>query len=124
MNASADNYNSEANIDDGSCVLAIDLPIIQTKYKILNIYPNPFNPITNISFELPENGHIDLMIYDITGRQIETLVNGFQLAGYHSINWDASPYLSGVYLVRMEAGGPSAGSGTNYVETQKIVMVK
>ncbi|MDP6570543.1 MAG: T9SS type A sorting domain-containing protein, partial [Candidatus Marinimicrobia bacterium] len=96
--------------------LSLNELIIPDHYSISSIYPNPFNPITSITYGLPENGNVELMIYDITGRQIETLANGFQLAGYHSVNWDASGYPSGVYLVRMEAG--------EYNETQKMVMVK
>ena len=85
-------------------------------FELHQNYPNPFNPITNITYELPQNGKIELIIYDITGRQLETLVNTFQTAGYHTISWNASSYPSGVYLIRMASG--------DFTQTQKVVLVK
>jgi len=85
-------------------------------YSIYNIYPNPFNPITSIEYSLPENAAIELIAYNIHGRHIQTLLQGFQTAGYHSINWNAQNYPSGVYLIRL-------GSST-YSKTQKVVLIK
>ena len=85
-------------------------------YSIYNIYPNPFNPITRIEYSLPENASIELIIYNIHGRHIQTLIQGFQTAGYHSINWNASNYSSGVYLIRLES--------STYSQMQKVVLFK
>ena len=89
---------------------------IPDTYSIYNIYPNPFNPITRIEYSLPENASIELIIYNIHGRHIQTLIQGFQTAGYHSINWNASNYSSGVYLIRLES--------SIYSKTQKVVLIR
>ncbi len=83
---------------------------------MLSAYPNPFNPITNIGFRLPNNANVELAIYDIQGREIQTLINNYQTAGYHSINWNASPYPSGIYLIKMNSG--------EFTHIQKVVLVK
>jgi len=85
-------------------------------YNISNVYPNPFNPITSIEYSLSENSTIELLIYNIHGRQIQTLVQGFQTAGYHSINWNASNYPSGVYLIQL--------ASAKHIENRKIIFIK
>ena len=85
-------------------------------YQIQPAYPNPFNPVTSIAYSLPQNGNIELIVYNIQGREIETLINDFQTSGYYSINWNATSYPSGVYLIRMESG--------DFTQTQKVVLVK
>ena len=84
------NYDPDAIIDDGSCVLAIDTPIIFENYRIYSIYPNPFNPVTTINYVLQENTDVILDVNGINGKQITSLVNAFQIAGYHNIRWNAS----------------------------------
>ena len=84
------NYDLDATIDDGSCVLAIDTPIIFENYRIYSIYPNPFNPVTTINYVLQENTDVILDVNGINGKQITSLVNAFQIAGYHNIRWNAS----------------------------------
>ena len=108
---------------DNAC-LAIDKLIIPDNYNISSIYPNPFNPITSIEYSLPENADIELIVYNIHGRHIQTLVQGFQTAGYHSINWNASNYPSGVYLIRLESSNISflASSGETGLG-QKIALI-
>jgi outer membrane protein assembly factor BamB len=86
------------------------------EFALKHSYPNPFNPVTNIQYELPEITSLTLAIHDMTGREIATLYNGTQTPGYHSISWDASGYASGVYFVKMVAG--------SYVNTQKLMLVK
>ena len=100
---------------DISC-LAIKELIIPEDYNISSIYPNPFNPVTSITYGLPENTDIQVTVYDIGGTQIATLVSTFQTAGYHTLSWNASSYPSGVYLIRMVSG--------NFAQTQKVVLVK
>jgi len=64
-------------------------------------YPNPFNPSTNIQFGIPETGYVGLVIYDLLGREVATLVDGIKTQGYHTINFNASSLSSGVYLYRL-----------------------
>jgi len=83
---------------------------------LLGNYPNPFNPQTIISFALPDNGFVKLSVFDISGRQMAQLVNGWREAGYHEVTFDASGLASGMYLYRLSAGN-TAISG-------KMMLVK
>ena len=90
--------------------------LIPEDFNIHSIYPNPFNPVTNIIYGLPEHVKVQIIVYDLSGRQIETLMNGFQTPGYHSVNWNADNLPSGVYLIRMDSG--------DFTQTQKLMLVK
>ncbi len=71
-------------------------------------FPNPFNPVTNITYELPASGLVEIHVCDITGRTVETLVNQIMPAGLHSVSWRAAQYSSGVYFYRITSGSYSA----------------
>ena len=125
---SAYNYDSVATIDNGSCVFAEynfdcegnELSIIDgifpLKYEITDVFPNPFNPITTISFSIPQSGMVSLKVSDLTAKVITTLKDDYMSVGYYNINWNASSYPSGVYLIRMDSG--------DFTQTQKVVLVK
>ncbi len=68
-------------------------------------YPNPFNAATSIEYELLEDSHVELLIYDITGAKVAILVNGEMEAGMHSVNWDSGDAASGVYYYSLKANG-------------------
>jgi hypothetical protein len=93
-------------------------------------HPNPFNPSTQIRFDLPEASNVSLIIYDILGRQVAELAKGEYEAGYHSVTWNASSFASGVYLARfvarqIEGGQASDASGAVKLSTtQKLVLTK
>jgi len=91
----------------------IDLPQV---FALHANYPNPFNPVTVIPFDLPEDAHVRLSVYDILGRRVQTLVSGDLQAGRHTRNFDAARLSSGTYLVRLEAG--------SFTSTRKILLVK
>ena len=97
---------------------------IPTEFTISKIYPNPFNPVTNITYDLPENAHVQLEVFDLSGTKVESLINKFQTQGSYNVNWDASPQSSGVFFVKMITGDPSAGSGYNDIYTQKLMLIK
>jgi hypothetical protein len=101
---------------DGNDLAIINPGLIPDKYNIYNIYPNPFNPVTNIEFGLPENAFVQIVVYDIKGRQIATLMNSFQFAGYYSLTWDASDSPSGVYFIDMISDG--------FKQTRQVVLMK
>ncbi|SVB12720.1 uncharacterized protein METZ01_LOCUS165574, partial [marine metagenome] len=84
----------------------IETKLINTPhdYNLQRAYPNPFNPLTTISFSIPEESEVSLSIYNLGGREVASLINDNIEAGYHSITWDANSYSSGVYLVKMIAG--------------------
>ncbi|SVC08917.1 uncharacterized protein METZ01_LOCUS261771, partial [marine metagenome] len=85
-------------------------------FEINRIYPNPFNPTTTIHYSLNKNANVEVSIYDIAGRLITTLINEFQIAGYHSITWNASNFSSGIYFLKM--------SSEKFTITQKLVLIK
>jgi len=93
-----------------------NLSILPVYYFLEKPYPNPFNPVTNIQYSLPVNTDVALVVYDISGRQVQTLISDFKIAGYHSVNWNASSYPSGMYFVKMVTG--------EFTQTQKLVLVK
>ena len=78
--------------------------------------PNPFNPVTEIRYQLPEASKVRLTVYDLLGQRVEILVDAFVEAGYRSVVWEAKDVASGVYLVRMEAG--------DFVEVRKMVLMR
>ena len=87
-----------------------DLRLVPATYALLPNAPNPFNPTTNIRYQLPEAGEARLVIYDLLGRTVVVLADGHREAGYHHISWDGRDEMgrqagSGVYLLRLEAGG-------------------
>jgi uncharacterized protein (DUF362 family) len=77
-------------------------PAQPSEFKLCSNFPNPFNPSTMIVFYLPRNENVTIRIYDITGRAVETLVQGEVPAGEHRLQWSAHGLASGVYLCRME----------------------
>ncbi len=87
-----------------------------TKYELSAAYPNPFNPTAKISFALPEAGHVMLTVFDITGREVATLVDGMLPLGRHEVVFDGEGLSSGVYFYKMTAKG--------FSDTRKMVLVK
>ena len=85
-------------------------------YVIHPAFPNPFNPVTIISYELPFDGDIFLAIYDMLGKKVKELVVGHKLKGTHEMVWDASGESAGIYFVGLTAG--------NFGSTQKVVLLK
>jgi hypothetical protein len=81
-----------------------DHPLTVTRFALLNNYPNPFNPSTQIQFALPEANTVTLSIYDVLGKEVSRLVNERIPAGVHSATWDAAGMPSGVYFCRLTAG--------------------
>ena len=90
--------------------------ILPLEYVLYTVYPNPFNPVTNIIYGLSEYTIVQIVIFDLSGKQVELLVNEFQEVGYHSVDWNADNYPSGIYFVKMIAG--------DYVNTQKLMLIK
>ena len=90
--------------------------LVPEEYSIYNIYPNPFNPSTNIIYGLPISTRVRVIVYNVSGSKVKTLINQYQAPGYHSLVWDASGYASGIYFVSIIAG--------DFVETQKLLLAK
>lgn len=79
-------------------------------------YPNPFNAVTTVEYDLARDGHVVLEVFNLLGQRVETLVNGYQNAGGKSVTWNASDRASGVYYYRLSAGGVTS--------TKKMVLLK
>jgi len=73
-----------------------------TDFGFTSVYPNPFNSATTISYSLPEQARVRLKLYDITGRQVASLVDMEQKPGYYNISWNATEFPSGVYFCRLD----------------------
>ncbi|MDI6804752.1 MAG: T9SS type A sorting domain-containing protein [Bacteroidota bacterium] len=72
-------------------------------YSLEQCYPNPFNPVTQIKFSIPEAGFVTLKVYDVLGREISELASGWKEAGHYEVEWDASRFSSGVYFYKCNA---------------------
>jgi len=83
------------------CNLDISLHLLPDEFGISKIFPNPFNPITQIQYELTQFGLISIKIYDIQGRVVDQLMNEYQSPGHYSLNWNAVNHASGMYIVEM-----------------------
>ena len=85
-------------------------------FKLHQNLPNPFNPLTNIRFDIPKSNHVKIIIYNALGKEIATLVNEKLSAGSYETDWDGTGYPSGVYFYRIQAG--------DFIETKSMVLVK
>jgi hypothetical protein len=90
-----------------------DLP---TEYSLSQNYPNPFNPTTTIQYSIPKDEYVKLAVYDVTGKIVKELANGYKSAGRYNVEFNASGYASGIYYYKIEAGV--------YNNTQKMMLVK
>ena len=89
---------------------------IPSEISFHSAYPNPFNPMTTISFGIPNDGQVSILVYSLQGREVASLANGSFDAGYHRVIWNADTHASGIYFVRMVAG--------SYIKTQKLMLVE
>ena len=102
--------DTETDVADGT------ISGLPEMFELEQNYPNPFNPQTTIRFNLPLQAHVDLAIYDITGRLVAQLYDGNQDAGSHEVVWNAAGRASGMYLVRIQAG--------EYQVTRKMLLLR
>lgn len=89
---------------------------ITYKFSLSQNYPNPFNPVTNIKYQISNTKFVSLKVFDVLGKEIETLVNEKQSAGTYEVNWNASTYPSGVYFYRLVTDG--------FTDTKKMILLK
>ena len=83
---------------------------------LVSAYPNPFNPVTNVTFGIKLDAQLTVKVFDISGREVAELANGYYLAGYHSVDWQAADQSSGVYFLTVSTADVS--------HTQKLMLVK
>ena len=98
--------------------------LLPKEFTLSPAYPNPFNPVTTLSFALPVISNVLLEVYDINGRLINELIKSNMDAGYHSVIWNADNNASGVYFVKMLARPSAGGVAGEYIHTQKLMLIK
>jgi len=113
-----------AMASNGSIIKLVDEPIgikpisniVPQHFELAQNFPNPFNPSTVISYQLAVNSYVTLKVFDIAGREVTTLTNGYRIAGSYSETFDASNLASGVYFYSVRA--------SNFFATKKMILVK
>jgi hypothetical protein len=96
---------------------------IPTRFALESNYPNPFNPLTTISYALPFESKVSLKILNVLGQEVKTLIDKTELAGTRFADWDATNFASGVYFYRLDATAVS-DPGKNFSQVRKMVLIK
>ena len=115
-------YNSQYQLlvgyqSDITTVVGVDDDIlVAEKFELIPAYPNPFNPTTKISFAIDTPSEIQLDVYDVNGKLIDTILKGYYMSGMHGIEWNASEFASGMYFVHLVKQGER--------RTQKVMLLK
>jgi len=104
------------NLTNGKIIKGGYSAVLPDEYRLEQNRPNPFNPVTDIRFSLPEACNVRLEIFNIMGQRVETLVNEHLEAGYHASIWNACRYASGIYFTRLRAG--------TFMDTKKMILLK
>jgi len=86
------------------------------KFEMRELYPNPFNPSTEISFSLPVDDHVKLSVYNVRGNEVDVIFEGAQFVGQHSYTWNAARFPSGVYYIQLQAG--------DLISSKKALLIK
>lgn len=117
-------FNGDFKYYNLSDEIEIGIPM---KYSLYQNYPNPFNPSTVIDYDIPEDANVTLKIFDMTGRELLTLVNEFKSAGYYTQVFNpfgnGMSISSGAYFYRIESD-PASGNGNGFVSAKKMVLLK
>jgi hypothetical protein len=90
--------------------------MLPTRFDLAQNYPNPFNPVTTIKYQLPKDIKVMIKVYDVLGRELQSLVNEVQKAGYYEVKFDGSSLSSGIYFYKIIAG--------DYSSVKKMMLVK
>ncbi|MBL8007511.1 MAG: T9SS type A sorting domain-containing protein [Ignavibacteria bacterium] len=106
-------YNGNFEYFNLSSEVEVGIP---AKFDMSQNYPNPFNPSTKINYDLPKDGQVSITLFDMTGRQVATIVNEAKTAGYYTVQFNASNLSSGMYFYRIAA--------SDFVSTKKMVLIK
>ena len=112
-----DSYNGTVRVYGKQSTNRVDEVQVPTAvFSLEQNYPNPFNPTTNIKYTIAQRSTVTLKIYDVLGREAETLVSAVQSPGTYAMTFNAARYASGVYFYRLQAG--------SFVETKRLLVIK
>ena len=101
---------------DGTTCMSISNNLSPYSFGIYDIYPNPFNPITNITYGILKYSKVQITIFDLSGKQIYTLVNGYKKPGFYQVTWNANKLSSGLYILNFVAG--------EFRNNKKLILIK
>jgi PKD repeat protein len=108
---------SEIEITSGlDNLLLIDENLLPDSYALSQNYPNPFNPTTKIKYQLPVDGNVKIIIFDMLGKEVQTLVNGFEKAGSYELTFNGINLASGIYFYKMQS--------ENFSELKRMILIK
>ncbi len=93
-----------------------DINLLSDNFQLYQNYPNPFNPNTVIGFNLPASGFVKLIVYDVSGREITTLIDGYRNTGYNEANFNGNELSSGIYFYNISSGNNSI--------TKKMLLIR
>jgi len=100
----------------GMSMIKLTDKVIPEEISFSSAYPNPFNPVTMVSMSIPVEMEVHVTIHDMLGKEIVELANGVYSTGNYELDWDASYHASGIYIVKMIAGGQT--------NIQKLMLIK
>ena len=107
-------------IGDGFNTLALNRELSDSvqpeEFGLSDAYPNPFNPVTNFIISIPYETSVNVSIYDMQGRKVETLLNKNINSGYFSLDWNAQDYVSGIYFLKLKS--------EKIARVKKIILLK
>jgi VCBS repeat-containing protein len=97
-------------------LLSINNNILPNQYQLYPIFPNPFNPVATIQYDISEYTNVTIEVFDVLGKRVDVLFSGMQYAGGHMLKWNGHGHSTGLYLIRMTS------NGNNFIE--KVMLVK
>ena len=108
-------------LEDQELDIRNNLNVMPSNYFLDQNFPNPFNPITTLRYELPKDSFVEVTVYDMLGNLVKNLMNANQLSGYKAVQWDATnnqgePVSAGVYLYKIQAG--------NFRDSKNMIFLK
>jgi hypothetical protein len=106
------------SIYQGTDVVAVEDwdSTVPSQYKLAQNFPNPFNPNTNIQFQIPRDGHVTISVYNLLGEQVATLVDRNMKSGMHHVTFDAAQFSSGIYFYKIQA--------SDFTQVKKMMLMK
>lgn len=107
----------------------ISVSPIPTDFALRQSFPNPFNTVSHISYGVPRESRVTLVVYDLLGREVATLVNATREPNWYTATWNGKdergiPVASGIYSYRIEMFALGSGGGINFTETRKMVLLR